>query len=176
MEIWVDCPSWPGIYEVSNLSNIRRTGNAANKKQTVATVGYLVVGLWHKNRGRVCYVHALVAEAFHGPIPKGWSVNHKNGNKLDNSVGNLEYVTLAENARHAWTTGLCPDNRGEKNHRAKLTDVQAAEIRRRSLAGERTTDLAREFAVGLSIISQIKHGSRRSHAFAAEKAAASFTS
>jgi hypothetical protein len=68
--------------------------------------GYLKVELF--NNGAPCsrYVHRLVVEAFIGVIPAGLEVNHISGQKVDNSIENLEVVTHAENTKHAWETGL----------------------------------------------------------------------
>ncbi|PGM34663.1 hypothetical protein CN941_25860 [Bacillus cereus] len=51
------------------------------------------------------YVHILVAETWIGPIPDGYTVNHKDLNKFNNDVENLEIVTLADNVRHAFKSG-----------------------------------------------------------------------
>lgn len=60
--------------------------------------GYMITSL----NGYPCYVHVLVAHAFLGPKPEGMEVNHKNGNKADNSIQNLEYVTHQENIKHSY--------------------------------------------------------------------------
>ncbi len=59
-------------------------------------------------------------------------VNHKNGNKHDNRVHNLEYVTCRENIRHCWQTGLHGSDhcKGESNRQAKLTAEDVRVIRR----------------------------------------------
>lgn len=169
MEIWKEVAAQYGPYEVSNQGNIRRADSFKLKKATVAKVGYFVVNLWLRNKSNVVYVHSLVAEAFIGQRPPGYTVNHIDGNKLNNNAGNLEYLTNADNVRHAHMTGLCP--KGEKCSAAKLTENQAAEIKRRALGGERTRDLAAEFGVGMPIVSQIKHGTRWKHLDVADSAA-----
>lgn len=58
----------------------------------------------HKNKR----LHQLVAEAVYGPKPEGMTVNHKDGNKLNNHPSNLEYATHAENIEHATRLGLMP--------------------------------------------------------------------
>ena len=70
--------------------------------------------------------------AFLGPRPTGYQVNHKSGDKSDNSVDNLEYVTCRENIRHCWQAGSHGTNhcRGEANWRAKLTAEDVLVIRR----------------------------------------------
>jgi hypothetical protein len=99
----------------------------------------------------------LVAEAFLGPKPAGRTVNHKNGEKTDNRPENLEYVTRSENQHHAYETGL--QGRGQKHGRAKLTNEQVREIRRRFDNGENRTRMGKEFGVSQGLISQI--GNRR---------------
>lgn len=76
-------------------------------------------------------VHRAVAQAFLGPAPPGRQVNHKNGDKSDNRVQNLEYVSCAENIRHCWDTGLhgIDHCRGEANRQAKLTESAVRFIR-----------------------------------------------
>ena len=149
-------------YDVSRSGMIRHAQKMNIKKQTINGGGYPVVGLWYKGNGTVCYVHDLVAVAFNGPKPKGFTVNHIDGNKRNNVPSNLEYITLRENTLHQHRTGLSKV-RGSDNGHAKLTQHQVLEIRSRARNGERTGALANEFGVGSPIISQIKHGSRWRH-------------
>jgi hypothetical protein len=76
-------------------------------------------------------VHRAVALAFLGPAPIGLQVNHKNGDKADNRVENLEYVSCQENIRHCWDSGLhgIEHCRGEANCQAKLTEASVRLIR-----------------------------------------------
>ena len=160
METWKAISGYGGNYEVSDLGRVRRGERL--KKATVGAQGYLVVGLWYKNKGDVKCVHSLVAEAFIGPRVGEMSVNHISGDKLDNTPANLEWMSLSENAKHAVVIGLS-DTRGEKSPMAKLTEDQAKSIKARANSGERTCDLAAEFGVGSPIVSQIKNGSRWRH-------------
>ncbi len=91
--------------------------------------GYYAVTLWKNGVSHQIKVHQIVAAAFIGPCPDGMEVNHKDGNKLNNSVSNLEYVTKQENTQHAVETGLM--HWGERSPHSKLTNQQAKEIRER---------------------------------------------
>ena len=90
--------------------------------------GYLYVSLWKNNRANPRTVHRLVAEAFI-PNPENKPiVNHKDANRANPHVDNLEWVTIQENKNHAVKNGLMPS--GENSKLAKLTKLQVIAIRR----------------------------------------------
>jgi hypothetical protein len=109
-EVWKQVGN--GIYEVSNLSRVRRAqagpGTRKNHvlKQSIASMGYPVVTFCVNGKRKIVYVHSLVAEAFIGERPEGYMVNHKDGIKTNNLPENLEYVTRQENMEHASRMGL----------------------------------------------------------------------
>lgn len=129
MENWKAAIGYDGLYEISDLGNVRRLGGTPKCKITRGIKpwlvwGYPVVALCKKK----CKVHDLVLGAFIGPKPKGYGVNHKDGNKQNNSLANLEYCTQAANQAHAIATGLW-NARGEACGRSKLTNEVVLEIR-----------------------------------------------
>ncbi len=87
---WSDCAPWKRL----NLN--------------LLNTGYYYVYLSRKNPAEVSrrMVHSLVADRFIGPRPTGADINHKDGDKTNNCVTNLEYCTRAENMRHAVAMGL----------------------------------------------------------------------
>jgi hypothetical protein len=99
-------------------------------------VQYLQVSLWKNNRGKNFYVHRLVAEAFI-PNPNNLPmVNHKDGNKLNNHVSNLEWVVSSENAQHAVDTGL-------KTYTNRLTQQEFVELLTDVINGESYESLSK---------------------------------
>lgn len=76
----------------------------------VKRMGYRGVVLSYGEEYKHVLVHRVVAEAFCSKPDGANEVNHINGNKLDNRADNLEWVTRAENLRHAYETGLMPNN------------------------------------------------------------------
>ena len=82
----------------------RHKGNWRQLAPSLNGKGYVKVKL---TAGRTRKVHSIVAEVFIGPRPHGMDVNHRDGNKQNNAVENLEYCTRRENMQHARALGLC---------------------------------------------------------------------
>ena len=104
------CEEWrqhsSGLYEVSSLGNIRRTGNDANRKKVTLKNGYDTIVLSINGETSIHYVHRLVAECFI-PNPNNYSeINHKNHIRTDNRVENLEWCSRKYNVQDAIAVSL----------------------------------------------------------------------
>lgn len=127
--------------------------------------GYWCTGLTDSSmKQKFISVHVLVATAFL-PNPKCKPhVNHRDGDKTNCVLTNLEWVTRKENAQHASFIGLLADKKGENHHLVKLTDSDVTTIRVMYTTGSYSQrELARLFRVGQSAISRVVNGKRWSH-------------
>jgi hypothetical protein len=101
-------------------------------KQANHPQGYKKVCVKTENGIKNKLVHRLVLEAWIGPCPEGCVTNHKNGDKTDNRLQNLEYCTQRENMIHACGYGLSPKpptTRGSACRLAKLTEEKILALR-----------------------------------------------
>lgn len=125
-EIWKDISGYESIYQVSNLGRVKRivfkNGTTEKLKEKVLKPsdngkGYKIVGLCKNGKIKNHYIHRLVAEAFI-PNPNNYEeVNHKDFNKDNNIIDNLEWVTPLQNTRHYTDSQFAKEtniNRGEK--------------------------------------------------------------
>ena len=126
-----------------------------NRRAEHCANGYLYFQVRSESRRIMVMAHRLVWQYFHGDIPDGMEINHKNGIKHDNRPCNLEIVTPHENLIHASRVIKTKCGRGEKNSLHKLTDVAVLEIRKRREAGEKLTVMAKEFCVSESLLSML---------------------
>src|SRR5574343_1086214 len=93
--------------------------NSKGVRKTYVSRGYEKIILTKNNKSTLFSVHRLVAKMFI-PNPENKEfVNHKNGNKLDNRVENLEWCSRSENATHAYKLGLCKRDIGAKSIHSK---------------------------------------------------------
>lgn len=117
-EVWRSIDGYEGRYSVSNMGRIKshpkiigRPGSKVVRaevilKASVTSLGRSAYPKVNLGRGNTRLVHALVAEAFiPNPMNKP-TVNHIDGNKLNNAVENLEWATYKENNNHAYELGL----------------------------------------------------------------------
>jgi hypothetical protein len=138
-DYWRGVPGYPN-YQVSRRGEVRSLKRGKLLAQVAGKRGYLLVNLYRDGRPKNFLVHRLVATAFIGAIPEGWQVNHKDGDKHNNDVDNLEIVTAEQNRQHAVRRGLM--RRGEVNAKAKLTEEEVRDVRRRRAAGEKVRHIA----------------------------------
>lgn len=134
METWKTIPGF-SRYQVSDAGQIRslnykNSGKVQILKPAPSPGGYLMTMLQTDNCDyKTVPVHRFVAFAFLGMRPAGKEINHKDGNKLNNHIENLEYVTHSQNTKHSFDMGLQIPLRGEEIGNHKLTEQQVREIR-----------------------------------------------
>lgn len=125
--------------------------------------GYLRVNLYKDGVRHLLKIHRLMATTFIDNPDGLPQVNHKDGNKENNSVENLEWVTESQNTQHAWDNGLCSSRRGEHNGQHKLTQNDVDDIRRSYIKGNPVfggTALAEKYGVSKTEISRIVNNTR----------------
>ena len=150
-ERWRVIPGSEGLYSVSSEGQIRSHFNGRDKLLACSpdTKGYLQFAMSLPDGRRVrMKVHRAVALTFLGTRPPGAQINHISGDKRDNSVTNLEYVSCRRNVRHAWEKGLrrAEQVQGERHGRSKLT---TDDVRHIHLVGSEANiqDLADRYGV-----------------------------
>lgn len=135
--------------------NWRNTGKKATLKPAKDKKGYLRVGLMINNKLCTKKVHRLVAITFIPNLENKPQVNHIDGNKSNNNVSNLEWVTQSENKKHAFRIGL-ESNIGSKNPFSVLKESDVINIRYNYNKGVKTIkELVSEYNLHISTIRRI---------------------
>lgn len=162
-EKWKDIPDYEGFYQASNTGKIRSvdrlinhpTGSKSKWKGRILKPkrlpsGYCQVDLSKNGTIKIWLIHQLVMLAFVGKPEKKIEVNHKDLNKSNNALSNLEYVTRSQNQQHAmenlkkWQTGN--HIRGEKSPTAKTKEETVILIRKDFDSGNFTQrELAKKY-------------------------------
>lgn len=157
---WLPIKNYEELYEISDTGEVRsvnRILKVTNRKDTLfrgrlikqspnKSVLYMQVGLWKENKKMNYYVHRLVAETFI-PNPDNLpEVNHIDGNRQNNHIENLEWVSRVGNVQHAINTGL-------KIYTNRLTEEEFLECIERVINGETYTDLLKSVPYKLPFLS-----------------------
>ena len=123
----------------------------------------------NKNTGYITaaggYIHRIVAECFIPNPNNKPCINHKDGNRSNNNVSNLEWVTYSENHKHAYkelgrNPNIPKNQKGQGNFASKLKDSDVLEIRNSTLSG---IELAKKYGVSRPLISQIRNNKLWTH-------------
>lgn len=134
MEIWKTIEKYPD-YAISNKGRLKRI-KISSKFCPAAKIGrilklnsgkhwkYICYPFWNKKtkKSELKHIHKLVLETFIG-YKSGFIGNHKNGNKIDNRLENLEWVTRSEDTKHAHRIGLIKHKIGGTNCKLKIKDI-----------------------------------------------------
>jgi len=146
-EEWRPVSGFESVFEISSIGRLRRI-----VAETQAdSVGYRTASIRVGDKYRRTRIHCLVAENFIGkPTEKGpWEVNHKDGNKLNNHVSNLEYLRPSQNNNHATKHGL-------NRKRCALDEAKVVEIRRHISKGVPDREIGKLFGVSRGCIQSIR--------------------
>ena len=147
-ELWQPIEGFEKFYEVSTLGKVRRIDSGRVLKPSLHR--YAVVALQANGVRTDISVHRLVGIAF-VTGDKSLTINHRDGNKLNNRADNLEWATSSEQALHAIALGLRPKG----GNRSKLSPEQCTEVADRLHAGETQVSIAKHFGVSKSCIWRI---------------------
>ena len=125
--------------------------------------GYKTVMLYKNLIPKKFLVHRLVALTY---IPNSKNlpeVNHVDGNRLNNNLENLEWISVRDNHSHAWRNGLYDKNIGQNHYRSKLSDKQIKEVRNLYKKGIKGKEIAERFNVSPSFIYRVVRNKLRVH-------------
>jgi hypothetical protein len=172
IEEWRSIDNFPD-YIISNKGKLKRVTTVGRWKKGHQQIpksngNYLFFTLYNNGSHKQRYVHALVLEAFVSPCPKGYECNHKDGNKLNNNLDNLEWTTHSKNELHAYEMGLvvgvgAPGRVGILHPLHKLTNDDVRSIRDLLKTGRTQKSLAISFNVAQTTISKINLRKRWRH-------------
>ena len=168
-EEWRDVPVYESLYQVSSLGRVKRMKSGGGAvigrilRGGLDSGGYYSVALYKNGVSKTHRIHVLVASAFLGERPAAHDINHIDGCKSNNRIGNLEYITRTENMKHAFRLGLKAPQRGEKMGGSKLTEPDVREIIKLLADGNTHLSIAKIYGVSKPAISGISRGERWKH-------------
>lgn len=128
-EKWRFIPGYEKVYSISNIGRIKSHRNNKILKDAIGNSGYRMVELNYKGVAKRKLVHRLILESFIGNM-NGYVTNHKDGNKLNNNIDNLERVTQSENVIHSIRIGLKVPLKGMELTQSKLNNEEVVLIRK----------------------------------------------
>lgn len=175
-EIWLPVPDYEGLYEVSNLGQIRSVGRDVSNNRgglrympylvltphtNIKRGGYHTVTLSQDGHKKTVYIHLVVLQVFVGPRPSPEMEGcHGDGNPANNRLDNLRWDTPVNNAADRILHGT--QVQGEASNLAVLTAEKVREIKRRA-EDESITTIAKEFGISRQQVGRILRGEQWKH-------------
>lgn len=165
-EVWKDVKEFLGYYQVSNLGRYRsvertvtfadgrvRTFESKILKPFTSKKGYPTATLSYKGKNYKRYVHRMVAESFLELEEGDVEVNHIDGDKLNNTASNLEWISHSDNLTHFHANSN--SNSGERNNLSVLKDKDIVSIREMSSKGVSSKEISSLYEVDYKTIWRI---------------------
>ena len=167
-EIWKDIKGYEGIYQVSNMGQIRscdRYIHVLNRKSYFVkgkilktfhggNNEYRMIKLCKDNKTTAYLVHSLVIRTFNNNYDTSLEVNHKDGDVTNNCLDNLELISHLDNIHHSIKMGLTKQI-GENSVLSALTNIDADEIRKLWMSGMQQKIIAEKYNVSKQTINNI---------------------
>ena len=155
--VWKTIDEFPS-YLISNQGDVKNKRTGYIKKPGVGKRGYVVFSMEKEGKLYLRTQHIMLARTFiPNPLDKPY-VNHKDGNKQNNSMDNLEWVTAGENLLHARRTGL-HNSDGDKRTAQYTLDGKLVAIYKSA------SEAARRLGIGLSGITRVASGNTKSKTY-----------
>jgi hypothetical protein len=171
--IEADIRGYSGLYKINTNGHVYsypkrwisgkgvvKQHNGKRLKAGISYNGYRIITLRKNGIKKTFRINRLVAKHFIKNPQNKPHVNHKNGNKLEDRVKNLEWNTVSENVLHAYANGLRSNPKGEKSHFSKITELQATKIKNSKYSRE---VLAKKYGISIRTVRGIQTGKRWTH-------------
>jgi hypothetical protein len=171
-ELWMPVVGYEDCYSISNRGRLARTATLGGKpcwkiRAPSWANGYRRFHMCKNGVRKYRLAHLMVWKAFMGPIPEDLDVNHKNGNRDDASLENLELMTRSENCAHSFRVlgrkNFNVPHYGSKNGCSKLVEADIPEIFRLSAQGMYQWQIAKQFGVSQPMICMILRREKWQH-------------
>jgi predicted DNA-binding ArsR family transcriptional regulator len=129
MEIFKDIIGYDGLYQISNLGNVKSLNNYKRINEKILKPctnihGYFYINIHYNYIYKFHTIHRLIAIAFIPNPENKPMVNHIDGNKKNNNISNLEWVTAKENCQHSW------DNKLQKNSDKRILACRISRMKK----------------------------------------------
>ena len=149
-------------YQVSSDGHVRNKNTGKTLKGSPDKRGYLTASIWINKQIHTMLIHRLIAQTFIPNPDNKPTVNHKDGNKQNNAVSNLEWATHQENIDHAIQTGL-RNLQGINAVSNIYTEAQVHEVCKLLEAGKNPKEIAKLLSVSQNLPRRIKYRGKWSH-------------
>jgi hypothetical protein len=172
VEIWKPVVGFEQLYEVSNFGRIKTLPKKGFKKIVIRKTGtdvrngYVTITLRKNNIPITKRIHSLVVEAFlNTKTTRKLVCNHKDGNKTNNKLSNLEIITQKENVLHAIAIGKTKIPLKDERYNSKIKEKDFQLLKDLFKQGLTSKAIAKQFNVCPTTISRIRKGERRPYLF-----------